>query len=227
MSPRKNIPESVENEVLVQVRRRCSLCFGLNRDDKPKRGQIAHLDKNPSNNNPSNLAFLCFDHHDEFDSRTSQSKGFKAGEVKKYREELIKHFGVWTNQIKQNELLNFLAYTIDLDVMADAAIKVCSGLDLYGVEHAFEVLTTDSFNHCDYDLLIPHLLALDYFASWGWLTYTDEEKEIQGEMPRVFVTVTRKPICDEVANAILKKLRGDGKNVDQMIKQAKNRGWLK
>jgi hypothetical protein len=34
------------------------------------------------------LAFLCFEHHDQFDSSTSQSKNFTLQEVKRYREEL-------------------------------------------------------------------------------------------------------------------------------------------
>ncbi|MDH7972128.1 hypothetical protein QH494_08010 [Sphingomonas sp. AR_OL41] len=35
-----------------------------------------------------NLAYLCLDHHDQYDSRRSQSKGFTVGEVKQYRSEL-------------------------------------------------------------------------------------------------------------------------------------------
>jgi len=36
-----------------------------------------------------NLVFLCFDHHDEYDSRTSQGKGLTAGEVSFFRDELL------------------------------------------------------------------------------------------------------------------------------------------
>ena len=53
-----------------------------------KGGQIAHLDHNSHNNVLDNLAFLCFDHHDEYDSVTSQRKGLTAGEVKEFRREL-------------------------------------------------------------------------------------------------------------------------------------------
>lgn len=53
-----------------------------------KKGQIAHLDRNPANNELDNLAWLCFDHHDQYDSRTSQSKGLTIGEVKRYRGQL-------------------------------------------------------------------------------------------------------------------------------------------
>ncbi len=85
---RRATPEPVEAEVLIRSRRRCCLCFGLFSDRLFKRGQIAHLDRDSSNNRPENLAFLCFDHHDEHDSRRSQGKGFTIDEAKHYRREL-------------------------------------------------------------------------------------------------------------------------------------------
>jgi len=86
--PRSAIPKETLKEILVKSRRRCCMCFGLNRDANIKSGQVAHLDHNNSNNNEDNLAFLCFDHHDEYDSRTSQRKGFSPVEVKHFRDEL-------------------------------------------------------------------------------------------------------------------------------------------
>ncbi len=91
--PRKSISTQIQAEILVKSRRRCCICFGLNRNTGLKGGQIAHLDRNSSNNTPENLAFLCFDHHDEYDSITSQRKGFTAIEVKEYRRELYGHLG--------------------------------------------------------------------------------------------------------------------------------------
>ena len=88
MSKRKNISKAIEAEVLRQSRHRCCICFGLNRDTNEKSGQIAHLDKNPKNNEISNLAFLCLEHHDRYDSRTSQSKGLTQAEVRLYRDDL-------------------------------------------------------------------------------------------------------------------------------------------
>jgi len=85
---RKRIPKRVETEVLEKCRRRCCICFGMNGDDSEKLGQIAHLDKNPANRSPGNLAFLCLPHHDRFDGRTSQSKSFSVSEVKRYRSQL-------------------------------------------------------------------------------------------------------------------------------------------
>jgi len=57
-------------------------------DATVKQGQIAHLDQDASNNNVSNLAFLCLEHHDQYDSQTSQSKGFTESEVKSHCDKL-------------------------------------------------------------------------------------------------------------------------------------------
>lgn len=50
-----------------------------------KSGQIAHLDGDSSNNTSDNLAFLCLVHHDQYDSKTNQSKNLTITEVKTYR----------------------------------------------------------------------------------------------------------------------------------------------
>jgi hypothetical protein len=78
----------VETSVLLQSKRRCCLCVYLSSDSSQKRGQIAHLDGDPTNNDDDNLAFLCLQHHDEYDSRTSVSKGLTIEEVKRYRQRL-------------------------------------------------------------------------------------------------------------------------------------------
>lgn len=87
---RSSIPKKIETEVLSKSRRRCSLCFFLDGDVSVKKVQIAHLDKNPNNNKADNLVVLCLDHHDEFDSISSQSKGMTLHEVKHYRDKLYK-----------------------------------------------------------------------------------------------------------------------------------------
>jgi hypothetical protein len=92
MTKRKKVPSENETEVLTRSRRRCCICYGLSRDNAVKQGQVAHLDQDPSNTSEENLAFLCLEHHDQYDSRTSQSKGLQISEVKAYRTELYKHF---------------------------------------------------------------------------------------------------------------------------------------
>lgn len=85
---RAKIPQSTQTNLLVASRRRCALCFGLEHDLGVKAGQIAHVDRNPQNHDPENLAWLCLDHHDKYDSRTSQSKGLTEQELKHYRADL-------------------------------------------------------------------------------------------------------------------------------------------
>ncbi len=77
-----------ERTVLTKSRRRCCLCFGLHADLRLKKGQVAHIDHDRTNSVEDNLAFLCLDHHDEYDAKRSQAKGLTEKEVKYYRGEL-------------------------------------------------------------------------------------------------------------------------------------------
>jgi hypothetical protein len=74
--------------LLEASRRRCCLCAYLDGDWRQKKGQIAHIDRNPSNSKRDNLAYLCLDHHDQHDSTPSVSKGTEPAEVRKYRDRL-------------------------------------------------------------------------------------------------------------------------------------------
>jgi hypothetical protein len=85
---RKAVPQEIQGEVLAACRHRCAICFGLDRDTGIKPGQIAHLDRDAANPSVDNLVFLCLEHHDQFDSRTSQSKGLTSDEVRRFRQEL-------------------------------------------------------------------------------------------------------------------------------------------
>ncbi len=88
MAERKAIAAVDETAVLTLCARRCALCVGLRADLAEKKGQIAHIDQDPSNNKLDNLIFLCIDCHDTYDSTTRQSKGITAGEVREYRSRL-------------------------------------------------------------------------------------------------------------------------------------------
>ncbi|SRR6266404_3457356 len=85
---REPISEATQTAVVLKSRRRCCICFGLNRDTSLKQGQIAHIDHHSSNSAEDNLAFLCFNHHDQYDSTTRQSKNFTPLEIKTFRTEL-------------------------------------------------------------------------------------------------------------------------------------------
>ena len=88
MPGRKKLPQSVKQNIPMRSGRRCCICVGLHGDSSVKHGQIAHLDRISSNNDENNLVFLCLDHHNQYDSQTSQSKGFLKGEVQTYRDQL-------------------------------------------------------------------------------------------------------------------------------------------
>ena len=88
MTNRPPVPQETQAEVLSLCARRCCICFGIDNDYNEKSGQIAHLDKKRDNNKLDNLAFLCFDHHNKYDSTMSQSKNYQLLEVKKYRSDL-------------------------------------------------------------------------------------------------------------------------------------------
>ncbi len=135
---RKPLPAPTETGVLVQSRRRCCICFGLNRDTQLKAGQIAHLDQKSSNNAETNLAFLCFEHHDEYDSVSSQRKNLTIGEVKQFRTELYESINkAFTQQVHFGEIT-----TPASDPFAGSWIRVGSGED--GAELNFTPLP-DSF----------------------------------------------------------------------------------
>lgn len=88
-------------------------------------GQIAHLDQNRDNNALSNLAFLCLDHHDEYDSSTSQRKGFTLNEVKLLRDELHDTINkAFSQQVHFGEIL-----TPPADPFAGSWIRLDCGIN--------------------------------------------------------------------------------------------------
>jgi len=85
---RRRLSREAEDTVLLLCRRRCCICYGLNRDTGIKQGQIAHVDRDPANDDLDNLAFMCLDHHDQYDARAKQSKNLTMSEVRHFRREL-------------------------------------------------------------------------------------------------------------------------------------------
>src|SRR5215469_6188264 len=85
---RKNFPAEVEGQVLIACRRRCVLCYVLDNDLGWKKGQLAHIDRDPTNMKLENAAYLCATHHDEYDGRPSQTKRFTPAELIAWQAEL-------------------------------------------------------------------------------------------------------------------------------------------
>ena len=86
---RKRIPLDIEEALLTKCRRRCAFCYAFN-DESPTgvQGQIAHINNDRADNREENLAWLCLNHHDQYDGKTSQSKGLTARELKHYKRRL-------------------------------------------------------------------------------------------------------------------------------------------
>jgi len=168
VSKRKHINSQVQAEILLNSRRRCCLCFGLERDFNLKKGQIAHIDKNNSNPKIENLVFLCFNHHDEYDSQTSQSKGISYKELENYKIELQKHISEWETQkrieqigqpIKKEENYNqFIVYEM---VNSDS---VC-GYDFLAINKANTMCISFCDDHISFQRMyweIKQWLNCDY-----------------------------------------------------------------
>jgi hypothetical protein len=87
---RAKISRSTQDHILAECRRRCAFCFALANDVTAKvHGQIAHIDRNPNNNGEENLAYLCLEHANLYDLKSSQSKGFTPGELRAHKGRLL------------------------------------------------------------------------------------------------------------------------------------------
>lgn len=89
---RKPIPQVVQADVVIKSRRRCALCVFLDGNESERPGQIAHLNGDNSDARFENLVWLCLEHHDKFDSKTSQTKNYTRTEVTSYRDRLYQKY---------------------------------------------------------------------------------------------------------------------------------------
>jgi hypothetical protein len=74
MRTRKPIPADTQHRILDRSRRRCALCVHFDQEHGQKEGQFAHIDRDPSNNDEDNLAYLCLPHHDDYDTKRRQTR---------------------------------------------------------------------------------------------------------------------------------------------------------
>lgn len=137
---RKIISPTVQADLLLKARRRCALCVGIDGNDSERPGQIAHLNGDHSDNRLENLVWLCLEHHDKFDSKTSQTKNYTQIEVRNYRDSLYAKYisssydaddlslvrnylreysGIFTYIFSE---YSGLAYAIDSDVMNELGL---------------------------------------------------------------------------------------------------------
>jgi hypothetical protein len=158
---RKKLPAAVETQVLTLSKRRCAICFGISSNIDEQRGQIAHLDGDPNNNSVGNLVYLCLDHHDQYDSKTSQSKNYTKEEIKMYREQLYMYNRRNNVMKKSKEEIQIL------------------GKYLNCYQNLFEFLFThgrESAYIFDDD---PFILLKDLISNWFCSRYKCNDEEIQ------------------------------------------------
>lgn len=86
---RKPIPETIQTAVLLACRRRCAMCFHLEDDLSRKEGQLAHIDRNHANSALENIAFLCLAHHNDYDTKPSQAKGWRPAQLLEIKHKLL------------------------------------------------------------------------------------------------------------------------------------------
>jgi len=91
-------PLDGEQAVLIKSRRRCCVCYALERTDSVCDGKIAHLDYNPRNARENNLAWLCLKHYGEYQrvrglsaSEVPLLPGLSEAEIQAYRQLLYNH----------------------------------------------------------------------------------------------------------------------------------------
>lgn len=92
-STRVPVSHAAATEVLIRSRRRCCLCYFWNKDLNQKDGQLAHVDRDHTHSEFDNLAYLCLDHHNEYDSKHLQSKNITPDELRFARTQLYERMG--------------------------------------------------------------------------------------------------------------------------------------
>lgn len=88
---RTHVPKKTQADVLIRCRRRCCLCYFWDQDGSQKDGQIAHINRKSSDALLENLAYLCFEHHNQYDSTAKQAKGITEDELRHARAQLHRH----------------------------------------------------------------------------------------------------------------------------------------
>lgn len=77
---RQNVPDKTAIEVLAANHHTCCICR-----ERRKHVQLHHIDGDPSNNDPENLAVVCLDDHSRVTGDEGLGRRFTSGEVAKYK----------------------------------------------------------------------------------------------------------------------------------------------
>lgn len=198
---RKQIHHEVQASILFSSRRRCALCFSYNFDPSVKKGQIAHIDQDSSNNSENNLVFLCLKHHDEYDSNTSQSKGITAKEVEKCKEELA----LFLKNMSENVNLIFGTQESSLD-------KIASKIN----------------NHGDFQLVSPEVYNLRipiYHSYRKYISNIMRDGKVNLEDYFKFISETQEVVFlfDEIVQEYLDLIKNNSINLRKVQRRLETR----
>lgn len=86
---RRRVP-AVEEEALFRADHTCCVCR-----EKGKPVQVHHIDGNPSNNDPDNLAVVCLECHSRITGTGGLGRAYTPGEVRRYKR-------AWDHQVEQS-----------------------------------------------------------------------------------------------------------------------------
>jgi hypothetical protein len=169
---RKPIPTETQKNILTKSRRRCCLCFWLEGKDEVQKGQIAHLDGNNENADEDNLAFLCFDHHDEYDGTTRLAKGLREDEVRHWRDELYREmeyrFRTFKRRALELTITGFRWCSADYDYTAEFRLKNNGDSEIrspcVSIRLPPKVSAEEPYNHSDSG---PFQLPKELRDPWG------------------------------------------------------------
>lgn len=82
---RTPIPPDISAQVMYEHDRTCCVC-----NEPGKAVQIHHIDEDPSNHAPENLAVLCLQHHEETQVRGGFGKKLRDVDIRKHRDEWVR-----------------------------------------------------------------------------------------------------------------------------------------
>lgn len=105
------IPEDRSDEILYLSDRTCCKCH------IPKKPiQIHHIDEDPSNNDPQNLAVLCLECHDETQVSGGFGRKLTAGQVRRYRD-------AWLQELRERRSYTVAQAVTPLVLPADTSTE--------------------------------------------------------------------------------------------------------
>lgn len=113
MAKRRPVPRTIEVYLLFRSEHTCCICRIRN-----KHVQIHHIDRNPSNNKPDNLAVVCLDCHSQVTGRSGLGKAYSASEVRMYKRS-------WEQQVLQSRGVRRPALRYQRELISQIDLIVC------------------------------------------------------------------------------------------------------